>query len=206
MKKCVIILFLLLFSVCLFKHKVDSAFIEKIDLGLKKDEIGIVFIPTKNSEYLLLKKNKHSILIPLEEKDHQGNKVLKMVNQDTIEYSYSTFIKGEHEVSLEVPLEIENIHIEKKDHNIHILLENQNFCIYEEGSLEGCDYVYFRKDIRLPENKIQLAFYREGVHENLEKELYDKWIDSYPIKQEELTIVKFHDNSYNVIRIPGYYF
>ncbi|MDD3340746.1 MAG: hypothetical protein PHN72_00890 [Bacilli bacterium] len=206
MKKYVIILFLFLFSVVVFKQKVDTTFIEKIDLGLKKNEIGIIFIPTKDNEYLLLKKDQHSILLPLEEKNGNKGDILEKINQDQIEYSYSSEIKGKIKASLEIPLEVDNIYIEKKEDNIIIKLEDQNFCIYKEGSLETCNYVYFRKDIHLPENNIKLAFYKEGSHEILEKELYDKWIDSYPIKIEELTIMKFHDSTYNVIRIPGYYF
>lgn len=207
MKKIVIILFLILFSTTVYHYKAESAFIEKIDLDLDNNEVGLVFIPTGDSRYLYLKNKESSVLLPIYlGKEGSPEKILKMLGENNLEYSYDKQVKAIHQVCLEEPLDLEEIVIVKEKENIRIQIKEQTFCIYNGGTLTDCDYVYFMKPALLEKSEIKLAFYGADIEENFENELYDKWIDLYKIGKEEFTIVKFHEDNYNVIRLPDSYF
>lgn len=206
MKKIGAIVFLCLFSICVVSGKSRDTFIEKIDLKLKDGEIGIVFLPIQRDNYLLIKTKEHTVLLGLEEEDAKINRLLKKIGQDDIDYNISKQEIGKKQISLDIPFLLDNIEIEKKDDNYKIRLQDRLLTVYRDGSLEETEYVYFLKPTEIEKGDIKLAFYKDHFEEEFEKELASYWIDSYKIKKNEFTMVKFTKDSYNVIRIPGYYF
>lgn len=206
MKKIVAIVFLCLFSICVVSGKSRDTFIEKVDLKLKEGEIGIVFLPIKEDIYLLIKTKENSILLGVEEGDASIKPILKKLGQNIVDYNLSKQDIGKNKISLETPFLLDNIEIEKKEDNILLKLQDRLLTIYRDGSLEETEYVYFLKPTEIEKGDIKLAFYNDHFDEDFEKELTTYWIDSYKIKKNEFTIVKFTSDSYNVIRIPEYYF
>lgn len=207
MKKIVLILVLLLFSICIVHGKVQDAFIEKVDLKLTEGEVGILFLPTQDSTYLLIRTIHNSILLHTSGPDQGVENILKKLGQKQIDYSINTYVKAKNIVDIKNDIfEIDNIMIEKREDNYLLSLENQSLLVYNKGNFIPSSYVYFLNSTSLEETDIKLAFYKEDIGESFEKELTNHWIDSYKIKANEFTIVKFSDQSYNVIRIPDYYF
>ncbi len=204
MKKVIIILFLFAFSLLTYKGKVENAFIEKIDLKLQEEEIGIVFIPMNKSSFLLIKTKENSIILPIYGKENP-QKILERFGEEKPTYSYTDIINGENKVE-EQNLQIENINIKKNNKNYTISNENINFCIFYEGNIQNCDYIYFVNETSLSESKIKLAFYNEDLSSTFENELYNHWIDVYKIKKKEFTLFTLHKDTYNVIKLPNYYF
>ena len=97
MKKVIIILFLFAFSLLTYKGKVENAFIEKIDLKLQEEEIGIVFIPMNKSSFLLIKTKENSIILPIYGKENP-QKILERFGEEKPTYSYTDIINGENKV------------------------------------------------------------------------------------------------------------
>ena len=81
-----------------------------------------------------------------------------------------------------------------------------NLCIFYEGNINKCDYVYFINETDITDDTIKLAFYNENIGSTFENELYNHWIDVYKIKKNEFTLLTLHENTYNVIKLPNYYF
>lgn len=206
MKKWIIILFLCAFCILTYQEKIESAFIEKIDVNLKKEEIGVLFIPVYNSRFLLIKTREKSILLPIVGEENP-KKVLERFGEETPTYSYVKSIKAKENITNENLLKIENITITKQKQNYIISNSYTNFCLFYEDAIPAtCDYIYFIKEPKEVEDNIKLAFYNEDMNSAFEKELYDHWIDTYKIKKEECTLFTLHEDSYNVIKLPNYYF
>lgn len=203
MKKLIIILFLFFFSLFTYKEKIQNAFIEKINLNIKKDEVGIVFLPFDDSRYLLLKTENHSVLFPVYGKKNPV-KVLERFGEENPTYSYTDYVKGNKQVSNKMI--VDHITIIKDNKNFVISMENINFCIYVEGSIKNCDYVYFANETLFSDDTIKLAFYDDNLSSSFENTLYDHWIDVYKIKENEFTLFTFHNDTYNVVKLPNYYF
>lgn len=206
MKKAAIIFFLCLFSICVVSGKSQDTFIEKIDLKLKEGEIGLLFLPIEEDVYLLFKTKENTILLGAEEHGTDVKKALKKLGQEKIDYNISEQKIGKNQVSLESHFQLDDISIEKKDDNYIVGLQDKKLTIYKAGPLEETEYVYFLEDTEIEKGDINLAFYGGHIEEEFEKELSTYWIDSYKIKKNEFTIVKFTEDSYNVIRIPEQYF
>ena len=206
MKKIIFLLFLLLFSICMVSGKVQNTFIEKIDLKLNDGEVGLVFLPIDNSSYLLIRTETESILLHTSGPDKGAEKVLKKLGQKEVNYSINTNFKANECITLKDTFETTHIRINKIDENYLLELDGHTFFVYNKGNFIPSSYVYFLNTVSIPEAEIKLAFYKDNIGEDFEKELTDHWIDSYKIKSNEFTIVKFSDQSYNVIRIPEYYF
>lgn len=205
MKKQIIILFLFCFSLFTYKEKVQEAFIEKINLNMEKGEIGIVFLPINSSNFLLLKTVDTSVLIPIEGEENPS-KIIERFGEEKPDYSYTNLVEGKKQIDEKEMLKIENVNIKKEGKNFIISMEDTNFCIFYEGDINTCDYVYFIKETRVEKDTIKLAFYNENLSSNFESELYDHWIDTYKIKQNEFTLLTFQEGSYNVVKLPSYYF
>lgn len=203
MKKLIIILFLLSFSFLTYKEKIQNAFIEKINLNIKKNEVGIVFLPIEDSSFLLLKTENHSVLFPVYG-NKNPSKILERFGEENPTYSYTEHIKGNKNISEK--LLVDHVMIVKENQNFVISMENVNFCIYLEGSIHNCDYVYFANETSFSSDTIKLAFYDENLSSTFENTLYDHWIDVYKIKKNEFTLFTFHNDIYNVIKLPNYYF
>lgn len=203
MKKVVLIIILFLFSFTVVIHKVEMASKEIVDISTDKNDLVVYFLTKEQNKSLLLKVNEELIFLPIIEKEsYKIDSILQKIGVNKIDYSFTSKISADKIISLNRVFSNENIQIQKKNENVHIRIHNDTFCIFKEGSLENCDYVYFLNETVIHDENIKLAFYDHDITSSFENELYNKWIDLYKINKDDLIAVKFYDHTYSVIRIP----
>lgn len=200
MKKMIIII-LVLFNLFIFK-RVDKVSIEKIDLALNKDELGIVFLNLENSSSLLLSLNNINILY-----------VLNYTSSDNIYENLSTFsinidyviMNSDYNIELGEKkvfhdyLHLNNIIFNNGDY-IMISYADKTLCI--NPTLNNCDYVYYTYNVDFyTSDNTKLFFYNDEISIKYLNEIYNKWVDSYKISNDLYTIIKIKDN-YEVLEIP----
>ena len=186
--KRVFFLIVLIILYCFIVHeKTESTFLEKIDLNLEENEIGVVIY---NND-ILLKQNGKNTLILVDEDDNV-NQFLATFEVDKIN-NLITYI-DDTIVDAEI--------IKKEENDFKIKLNNYTFCIYEQESIDTCSFVYLKNensDIEI--NNQNKAIFYKGKGE-LQENLYIKWIDSYSLSSNEYIIIKIKDDTYNIINIP----
>lgn len=195
--------FLILFIISfIFFSDIQSTSIEKIDLNLQDNELGIIFLNLENSNSMLLSLNGKNILYVLNyTKFDDINNYLKPFNL-SIDYiivnsDYNISLKDK--IILDKYLYINNIFF-NKDQYVMISYGDKSLCI--DPSLNNCDYVYYSYDIPIYINdNTKLFLYNDIITDKYLKEVYNKWIDSYKISKNIYTILKIKDN-YEVLEIP----
>lgn len=200
MKKMITIILIIL-NLFVFKS-VEKVSIEKIDLSLNKDELGIVFLNLENSNSLLLSLNNINILY-----------VLNYINSDDIYENLSTFsinvdyVIMNSDYNIEIGekkvfhdyLHLNNIVFNNRDY-IMINYADKTLCI--NPTLNNCDYVYYTYNVDFYiSNNNKIFFYNEKISTKYLNEIYNKWVDSYKISNDLYTIIKIKDN-YEVLEIP----
>ena len=48
---------------------------------------------------------------------------------------------------------------------------------------------------------MKLVFYHDTLSKKYEEQLYEKWVDLYKLNGENITFVKFYEDTYSVINI-----
>jgi hypothetical protein len=203
MKKILIILFLIAFSLIVLSNKIEGSISQNIDISIKGEEVGIIFSKQGDNEFILLKTSKSVIFLPVSEPDGNELKVIRKLGIKKLDYSYSRSIKAKQFLDYKNQLQIENIKIYKEGENTIIDLGEEKFCIYKEGKLPKLSYIFFVNEGKINNDSIKLSFYSENVSEEFEKVLYKRWIDIYKVRKAEFTFVKFSGEDYNVVRIPN---
>lgn len=202
MKKLVLIVILTLFSLGMFsyKTKISSA---KLNLEVKQNELILIFFNEKSNEYLYVKTKDENILLPINLlNDNIPYKTLNKLGIDNINIKeYKKNLENKNIIK-----KINNFKIEFNQNKKEIKNNDFNFCIYENSNLSDCKYVYFKQRTIVENDNLELALYSDEINENFEKELLEKWIDTYKIKKEDIIVVKLSKEDYNVLKVPEYYF
>ena len=187
MKKIVIICFLIILCILIYLSKEKNNKFN-INIDVNDNEIGLIFIKTNTSNHILYKKNKTNILIHISGNNDIDN-ILNKLNENKISY-YINFNDN-----------LNKYNIVSKDNKLYIQLFNKNLCIYKNGKLNNCDYVYFINETNYKYN-INLAFYTDNINKDFEKNLYNNWVDMYKIKTNEISYATFKIDDYNVVKLP----
>lgn len=215
MRKILLIFFLIIIYVIIITKKIDQAFVEKIDLNLKQNEMGITFISLDDSKSLLINKGSTKILMVLKYlNNHKINDVLKMFNVKKLDYilmngNYNISVKtNRKEIIPNKKMEISDMEIINDHDVIKIDYLNHRFCIFEKSNpvrLNGdCQYIYFlniNKNVSI-NDETNMIFYNEGTNPIFLEPVYDKWIDIYVIKKDYYVTLKLDEDNYDTITVP----
>lgn len=191
-KSVLLILLLLIININILKSK--EVAVEKIDLNLNYNELGVVFFSNKSFNSLILSLNNINILYIIDY-DESLVKELRKIN-----FKINFIVmNNNYDVSLNVPKKIV-----KSSLNLNnIIFNNGNYVSinYNDNTLcinnTNCDYVYYTTDnIKVNDNKI--LFYNENLH--ISDNIYNEWIDIYKVNKSVYTILKI-SNQYDVIEI-----
>lgn len=202
MKKIIVIFILMIFSLGMYKYKVSLSS-SKININVKEDEIALLLFKEQNNEYLYIKTKNEDILLPL------------MVYNDNIPYKILNKL-GIREININeyktnvvennIIKNIDNFKINFSENKKEIKNNDFSFCIYENGNIPDCKYIYFLNETEIENESLELALYSDKIDEKFEKNLLEKWIDTYKISSNDITIIKLRKNDYNVLKVPEYYF
>ncbi len=194
MKKIIV---LLIISFCLFSSLETRAFTAKhIDLRLKDNETGIIFLRLKNSNSILVTDNQKSSLFVLEYKSEDGIKeALKIFGKNPdIFYLQNNIDK-----------KIGNIHITKKQNILKFQINNYMLCVYDNVPKGSCDFVYLRRlnqEFYVNENT-SVIFYDDAIDKKWLKQVQESWIESNIVSDDSFTILKLREEYYNVVIVPS---
>jgi len=194
--KRVLVLIIILYLVLM---NVDTrAFVAKhIDLKLKENEAGIIFIRLQNSKSLLINDLKTSNLFILDYKNDDGIKTALNVFDSRPDIFY---------LNRSLEKKVDNIYITKRDGIFRVRVNNYTLCIYDNGgNVKNCDFVYLmnlNKPFSVDEN-ISTIFYDDDIDKKLLLEVQESWIDNHIVGTDNFTILKLSEESYNVVTIPS---
>ena len=196
MKKIIIILVLLISTFFISYNRKVS--VEKINLSLQENELGIIFIDINNNNGLLLSLNNKNILYLIKYSNYDD--IVKYLNPLNINIDYVIMNSDYNVVGNKIVfndyLYLDNITFNKKDYVI-INYNDQTLCI--NPTLNNCDYIYYTYETKFYINDYTKIFiYNDIINKD---KFYDKWVDSYKISKNIYTILKIKDN-YEVLEIP----
>ncbi len=202
MKKIIVIFILMIFSLGMYKYKVSLSS-SKIKINVKEDEIALLLFKEQNNEYLYVKTKNEDILLPLiVYNDNIPYKILNKLGIREININeYKTNV-----VKNNIIKNIDNFKINFSENKKEIKNNDFSFCIYENGNIPDCKYIYFLNETEIENESLELALYSDKIDEKFEKNLLEKWIDTYKISSNDITIIKLRKNDYNVLKVPEYYF
>lgn len=197
-------------------ERVDKTFVEKINLNLKENEMGVTFISLEDSNSLLINKDKLRILVVLKYNKGKGLKsVLDMFGATDLDYilmnKYYDINISAKNIMVNERLSFNNINFEISKNFIKLNYLNHNFCIYNKTYpsiiKKGCQYIYILdvyKKVNIKNDNINMIFYNEESNSELLEPLFDKWIDIYMIKNNYYVTLKLDEDSYDIITLPQY--
>lgn len=180
-------------------EKTKEVFLEKIDLSLDENEIGVVIYNDK----LLLTNSEETTLI-LMDGDEKVDKFLSTFGFDKIN-NLITYEDINPKFSFDNKYSISNLNLKNikgNGYNLKIILHNYTFCIYESGDTSDCTFIYLKNE----DNNIDINDQNKAVFfkksEQVSEKLYTKWIDSYALDDISYTIIKVTFDNYNIINVP----
>lgn len=196
MKKIILIITLFIISSYFFFITEKEVALEKIDLNLEYNELGVIFLGLKKSDSLVLSINDINILyiINLNDSSSLKKEIAKLnINIDFI------VMNENYDIDLNVPkkiikeaLSLNSITFNNKNYQ-SINYNNQSLCINNTN----CDFIYYTKpNIQVNDNKV--LFFNQDI--KLPDNLYKEWVDIYKINNSVYTVLKV-GNNYKVIEI-----
>ncbi len=204
MRKILVLIITVFFLGFYIAHAIAS---KKIDLKLD-DEIGIVFI---NKNMLLVMDEDESTLLVLDtdnlgnlEKFDYGNLNVLMLKKNIIN------IDNKEEFILDEDHKIGDVLYSLENGLININYKDTNVCIYIGGgyNISRCQFVYFYNtdisDIKVYDyNEVLLYYYKNPLPPRALEEIYIQSIDTFPIRDDEFTIIKVNEDDYDLIVIDN---
>lgn len=187
-------------------------------IKLDDDEIALIFVNEAENHYLLLLNDEvSSILILKHTDDHVMQRVLNrfkleritvlMLEALNIGFPYKQKIIIDHH-----QLEGDDLKIKKEGETIKIEFEDNLFCIYLGGSnkyLSACNYLYYYQIDNLSFNSFNRGTYALFYRYDLPlpsyflEEAYERWIDTYMLRDQELLMLKFDEDDVDIIILPN---
>jgi hypothetical protein len=201
MRKIIIII---LFIFTLGFYIVSTNAEDKIDLKLK-NQIGIILI--NDNMILVQDENDATLLVIDDDKDITSLRKFKYSKLNVMLLSDKKInIKYDEKIILNNSYDEDNIKYFKQDGLIYINYRNTNTCIYIGGkyNISNCEFVYFYNTdlsniVLHDNNEIILYYYKKPLSKNILQKVYDKSIDTYQIRDDELAIIKIGDDDYDFI-------
>lgn len=196
MKKIILIITLLILNVFLLYKTDHTVSVEKVDLELKYNELGITFLGLDDSNSLVLSLNNINILYIIDY-DHFTNLKKEL---DNLNFKIDFVVMNDnYDIPINVPkkivasrLNINNI-IFNNGKYISINYNNNTLCINNTN----CDYVYYTKNkVKVNDNKV--LFFNQNL--NVSDSIYKEWVDVYKINKSVYTVLKIKDQ-YEIIEI-----
>lgn len=201
----IVIAVILLFS--LGFYLVNSAAAEKIDLRLD-DEIGVAFL---NKNMILVMGEDESTLLVLGEdslnnlyKFYHHNLNVLMLREMTIN------VEAKNRLVLDDEHEIGDVKYSLENGLIRIHYEDTNICVYMGGAynISTCQFVYFYdtniSDLTVYDyNEVILYYYKSPLPTKVLENIYEQSVDTYPLRDDELTIIKVGEEDYDFIVIDN---
>jgi hypothetical protein len=204
--KRIIVLICLLF--CFGFYIVSSKENNNIDLELK-DQIGIVFI---NQSMIFINGENSSTLLVIDNNTNlNAIKRFKYTKLNLILLKNMPInIKHDNEYLLNSKLTIEGVTYEIRNNLIYISYKGINTCVYKDKAynISDCQFIYFyNTDIpRLTlydYNEIVLYYYKKPLSTEELERIYEESIDTYPIRDDEINIIKIGNGDYDFIVIDN---
>ncbi len=216
MKKVIFILILLFIYFIMINKKLETAFIEKIDLNLLDDEVAVIFLSSDNYKTVLLRDNDATSLLVLDFKNSKN--LIKNLNKFIDKKLDNLFLIEQNKINLDIDYDIKDTlkesvnmgkyQIKKQDNIIEIKNNKYNLCLYNTGTnndINNCDFIYFINmdfQLNMSEN-LRAVFYEKNIASKFKENTYIKWIDNYELSSDTYNILKLSKNSYDVITLPN---
>ena len=186
---------------------VHSVAAEKIDLKLD-DEIGIAFI---NKNMVLIMDEHESTLLVLGKDKLDNLKKFDYRNLNILKLKENRVnIDNKQELILEDDYEMGDVTYTLENGLININYKDTNVCIYIGGgyNISTCQFVYFYNtsisDITVYDyNEVILYYYKNPLSTKVLENIYEQSIDTYPIRDDELTIIKISESDYDFVVIDN---
>ncbi len=189
MKKIIIIAILLVFNFCIVCAKISNAELDKVELKINKDELGIVTINLKNSTSLLLKYNDKYYLYISDFIDSKNIKNNEEVFTDYVDYIFMNNNYNYHDSRAKVVSnDVVDDLIFMRD---RIVFKDVTICINQSTN---CDYIFInREDVLINKNN-KAIFYSNDLNEKYVDYLKSFWIDTYLLSDESYTVLTIGDD------------
>ena len=196
MKKLIAIIILCFINILIFYNKGKEVSIEKIDINLEFNELGIIFLDLNDSNTLLISLNNTNILYIVDYKASTNLK--KELNKLGKSIDFIVMTK-EYDIDIQAPKKIINKRL--NINNIVFLSDTYNSISYNNNSLcinsSNCDFVYYtNSNIKVNNNKV--LFISNDISMN--DKLYEEWVDIYKLNNSVYTVLKLHD-TYEILEI-----
>ena len=183
-------------NILIFYTKSREVSIEKIDINLEFNELGITFLELNDSNTLLISLNNTNILYILDYKSSinlkkELNRLGKSID----------FIVMNKEYNIDIPAPKKMINKRLNINNIVFLSDTHNSITYNNNSLcinsSNCDFAYYtNSNIKVNDNKVLFI----SKNTRLNDKLYEEWVDIYKLNNSVYTVLKIHD-TYEVLEI-----
>lgn len=200
-----VILILVVF--CVGFYAIHTMAAEKVHIKLN-DQIGIAFI---NQNMLLILEERQSTLLVIDKGSLKNLKKFNYRNLNVLSLkktnlnleSVTNKILNTRETIGDVTYTIDNGLID-------ISYKGSNLCIYTGGTynINNCQFIYFHNpnvsDLTVYDyNEIVLYYYKRPLPQNIHEKIYEQSIDTYPLRDDELTIIRIGSNDYDFIVIDN---
>ncbi len=188
MKKLIVILVLLIFNFCIVYAKMIDKKLEKVDIKLKKEELGIVVINLNNSNSLLLKYEDKYILYLIDYVADNNIENSKMIFTDYVDYIYMNnyYNYKEDKVFIAKAKTIGKLTLMRNK----ILYKKQTICINQSN---GCDFVFLTHNDILLTKTNKAVFYDNTLSETYIDYIKNFWLDKYPLSKQSYTVITIGD-------------
>ena len=196
MKKLIAIIILCFINILIFYNKSKEVSIEKIDINLEFNELGITFLDLNDSNTLLISLNNTNILYIVDYKNSTNLK--KELNRLGKSIDFIVMTK-EYDIDITAPKKIINKRL--NINNIVFLSDTYNSISYNNNSLcinsPNCDFAYYtNSNIKVNDNKALFI----SKNTRLSDKLYEEWVDIYKLNNSVYTVLKIND-TYEVLEI-----
>ena len=196
MKKLIAIIILCFINIIIFYNKGKEVSIEKIDINLEFNELGITFLDLNDSNTLFISLNNTNILYIVDYKDSTDLK--KELNKLGKSIDFIVMTK-EYDIDIKAPKKIINKRL--NINNIIFLSDTYNSISYNNNSLcinsSNCDFVYYtNSNIKVNNNKVLFI----SKNTSMNDKLYEEWVDIYKLNNSVYTVLKIND-TYEVLEI-----
>jgi len=211
------LIFLIIYLI-MIKPKTKIVGISKIDFNLDDEELAVVFINDFPDSFLLFLNEEVRILVVLNYKKRNFQETLNKFNMGPfnvllikdidLDFNYHKKIK------LITDYEEEDINFVLDQNIIKVEYEDALFCIYvsrmdARNKFLDCDFIYFYNVLGIThldiskETDLILYHNKRPLPTFLMEKIYERWLDTYILRDDEFTIMKMEEDYFNIIAIPN---
>ena len=188
MKKVLVICLLLALNLCVVYAKIKDQKLDRVDINLKDNEIGIVIINLEQSKSLLIKYKNKNILYLFNYLGKQNIDSSTNIFTDKIDYIY---------MNNDFSYKTNNKIIGHKNIDDLTLLPNK--IIYKEKTIcinqsNDCDFVIINQNDILLNKDIKALFYTNNLSTSYLDYLNTFWVDKYRLSNQSYTIITIGDD------------